>query len=218
MTADTQKPYPLGEEIANAVTHGLGTAAAIVATTLLLVKGSGSLSGWQLAGIAVYGGSMITLFLASTLYHAIHHEASKAVLKRIDHIAIYLLIAGSYTPFMSITLQSASAHALLTVVWGLALIGLVFKIYFIHRFPRVSLITYLVMGWLAMFMVYELWQVLPRPGFWLLIAGGLCYTVGAAFYAMKNMRYSHAIWHLWVIAGAVCHCVSIGLYVIPPVA
>ena len=207
--------YPLGEEIANAITHGLGAAAAIVATTLLLVKGVPTLSGWHLAGVAVYGASMITLFLASTLYHAIHHHPSKAVLKRIDHCAIYLLIAGTYTPFMSITLHSASAHMLLAVVWGLAAVGIVFKIFFINRYQRISLATYLVMGWLAMFVVFELWHVMPRAGFNLLLAGGICYTVGAVFYAMKSVRYSHAIWHLWVIAGAVCHCVSIGIYVIP---
>jgi hemolysin III len=216
MTANAHNPYPLGEEIANAVTHGLGTAGAIVATTLLLVKGVHSLSGWQLAGVCVYGASMITLFLASTLYHAIHHHASKVVLKRIDHCAIYLLIAGSYTPFMSIALQSTSSYILLGVVWALALIGILFKVFFIHRFPRLSLATYLIMGWLAMFLVYELWQVMPRAGFNLLVIGGLCYTVGAVFYAMKKLRYSHAIWHLWVIAGAVCHCVAIGVYVIPP--
>ncbi len=207
--------YSHGEEIANAVTHGLGAAAAIVALTLLLTKGIPVLSGWQLAGVAVYGASLVALFLASTLYHAIPHPRAKDILKRIDHAAIYLLIAGTYTPFMAIALHTTAAWVLLAVVWSLAAAGVVFKIFFVHRFRWLSLGTYLVMGWLAMFLVYELWQALPRPGFTLLLAGGVCFTAGAVFYAMKSVRYTHAIWHLWVVAGAACHCVAIGAYVIP---
>lgn len=209
------RDYSVGEEIANAVAHGLGTLAAVVALTLMLVKAPPTLSGWQLAGIAAYGGSLVLLFLCSTLYHSFSHPPARAVLKRLDHSAIFLLIAGTYTPFLMLTLHSRLASVLLVVLWLIAIAGIVFKIFFVHRFPRVSLITYLVMGWLAMFVVYQLWQVLPHGGFNLLIAGGLCYTIGAIFYAMKRVRYTHAIWHLWVIAGAVCHCVAIGVYVIP---
>lgn len=207
--------YPLGEEIANAVTHGLGVAAAIVGLTLLLTKGIPVLSGWELAAVAIYGGSLVALFLASTLYHAIPNPRAKDILKRIDHGAIYLLIAGTYTPFMTIKLHSEAAHLLLGVVWSLALAGVIFKIFFVHRFKWLSLSTYLIMGWLALFVVYELWHALDRTGFVLLLAGGLCFTIGAVFYAMKSLRYTHAIWHLWVVAGATCHCVAIGLYVIP---
>lgn len=207
--------YSLGEEIANAVTHGLGTAAAIVGLTLLLVKGIPVLSGWHLAGLVVYGSSLVVLFLFSTLYHAIPDPRAKDILKRIDHGAIFVLIAGTYTPFMSITLHSTASHVLLGVVWSLALAGVIFKVFFVHHFRWLSLATYLLMGWLAMFVVYELWQALPRAGFSLLLVGGLCYTVGAGFYALKSIRYTHAIWHLWVVAGAACHAVAIGLYVIP---
>lgn len=207
--------YPLGEEIANAVTHGLGVAAAIVGLTLLLTKGIPVLSGWELAAVAIYGGSLVALFLASTLYHAIPHPRAKDILKRIDHGAIYVLIAGTYTPFMTIKLHSEAAHLLLGVVWSLAAAGVIFKIFFVHRFQWLSLSTYLIMGWLALFVVYELWHALDRTGFVLLLAGGLCFTIGAVFYAMKSLRYTHAIWHLWVVAGATCHCVAIGLYVIP---
>lgn len=207
--------YTLGEEIANAITHGLGTAAAIVALTLMIVKALPALSGWQMAGIAVYGGSMISLFLSSTLYHSLTHPPTKAVLKRFDHSMIYLLIAGTYTPFLMITLKSAMAQALLVVIWALALGGVLFKIFFVHRFKRASLITYLAMGWLSLLVVYELYEALPSPAFNLLIAGGLSYTLGAAFYAAKQYRYTHAIWHLFVLGGAACHCVSIAAYVIP---
>lgn len=217
-TAGSAQPpagYALGEEIANAVTHGLGAAAAIVALTLLLAKGIPVLSGWELAGVAIYGGSLVTLFLASTLYHAIMHPRAKDILKRVDHGAIYVLIAGTYTPFLAIALDSTAAHMLLAVVWSLAVAGIIFKIFFVHRFEWLSLSTYLMMGWLALFLIYELWNALPRPGFTLLLAGGFCFTLGAIFYAMKSVRYTHAIWHVWVLAGATCHCVSIGLYVIP---
>jgi hemolysin III len=207
--------YSVGEEIANAVTHGLAAAAAIVGMTLLLARGIPVLSGWELAGIVVYGGSLVTLFLASTLYHAITHPRAKDILKRVDHGAIYVLIAGTYTPFMSIALHSTAAHVLLAVVWPLALAGVVFKIFFVHRFEWLSLSTYLIMGWLAIFVIYQLWFALPRTGFLLLVAGGLCFTLGAVFYAMKSKRFTHAIWHLWVVAGASCHCVAIGAYVIP---
>lgn len=207
--------YTLGEEIANAVTHGLGTAAAIVALTLMIVKALPALSGWQMAGIAVYGGSMISLFLSSTLYHSMTHPSAKAVLKRFDHSMIYLLIAGTYTPFLMITLKSAMAQALLVIIWTLALGGVLFKIFFVHRFKRASLITYLAMGWLSLLVVYELYEALPSPAFNLLIAGGLSYTLGAAFYAAKQYRYTHAIWHLFVLGGAACHCVAIAAYVIP---
>jgi len=190
--------YNQGEEIANAITHGLGTAAAIVGLTLLLVKGIPVLSGWDLVGLVVYGSSLVVLFLFSTLYHAIPNPRAKDILKRIDHGAIYVLIAGTYTPFMSITLHSTASYVLLGIVWTLALAGVIFKVFFVHHFRWLSLATYLLMGWLAMFVVYELWQALPRAGFSLLLVGGLCYTVGAVFYALKSIRYTHAIWHLWV--------------------
>lgn len=215
MTANTHSGYTLGEEIANAIIHGLGMAAAIVALTLLLVKGAPVLSGGELAGVAVYGGSLIMLFLTSTLYHGMTHLPTKAVFKRLDHCAIYLLIAGTYTPIMMITLGTPSAHWLLGVVWALAIIGVVFKAFFVHRYKRLSLATYLLMGWLSVLVLWQLWEKLPRPGFWLLLAGGLCFTIGAAFYTAKQYRYTHAIWHVFVLAGAACHCVMIGVYVIP---
>ena len=207
--------YTLGEEIANAITHGLGTAAAIVALTLMIVKALPALSGWQMAGIAVYGGSMISLFLSSTLYHSLTHPPTKAVLKRFDHSMIYLLIAGTYTPFLMITLKSAMAQTLLVIIWALALGGVLFKIFFVHRFKRASLITYLAMGWLSLLVVYELYEALPSPAFNLLIAGGLSYTLGAAFYAAKQYRYTHAIWHLFVLGGSLCHFIAVLAQVVP---
>lgn len=216
MTTSVPAAYGVAEEIANAVSHGLGFAGAIVATTLLLVKGLPVLDASQLAGVAVYGASLILLFLCSTLYHAVTHAPGKAVLKRLDHCAIYLLIAGSYTPLLLITLESLPlARIMLWVIWAIAVAGVAFKLLFIHRFKRLSLVTYLLMGWLSLLLVRDLWTALPRDGFWLLIGGGLCFTVGALFYAAKRYPYTHAIWHVFVVAGASCHAVLIGQYVIP---
>ena len=207
--------YSRADDIASAAIHGVGAVAALVACVLLINKGFGVLSGWQLAGVALYGASLIVLFSASTLYHAVLDPPLKDRLKRIDHGAIFVVIAGTYTPFMSITLQSQMATALLAIVWSLAVAGVVLKIFHVHRFRWLSLATYLTMGWLALFVFWELWQALPRPGFWLLLGGGGCFTLGTVFYAMKSVRYTHAIWHLWVVAGAACHAVAVGIYVIP---
>jgi hemolysin III len=215
MQASEITPYSLGEEIANAVTHGLGTAAAIVALTLMMVKSAGALGAANIAGVAVYGASLIILFLCSTLYHSFGNPSVKAVLKRLDHSAIFVLIAGTYTPFLLITLQSPLAHVLLFVIWGMAITGVLFKVFFIHRLKRASLAIYLLMGWLSLLVVYELYVALPTPGFALLVAGGLAYSIGAVFYAAKNYHYTHAIWHLFVLGGAACHCVAIAVYVIP---
>lgn len=207
--------YSIGEEIANSISHGLGIAAAIVCLTLMLVKGIPVLSAGDIAAVSVYGGSLILMFLFSTLYHAVTHMPSKALFKRLDHCAIYLLIAGTYTPFMVISLQTSGAWWLLTTVWVLAIAGVLFKAFFINRFKRLSLATYLLMGWLSLLVVYELYQVLPGGGFALLLIGGLCFTLGVLFYVAKTLPFNHAIWHLFVLGGTICHAVSIGIYVIP---
>ncbi len=207
--------YSVREEIANAVAHGLGAAAAIVALTLMIVKAWPTLNGWQIGGIALYGGSLVLLFLCSTLYHSITHPGARAVLKRMDHSAIFLLIAGTYTPFLMLTLQTTMAKILLIALWVIAIVGVVFKIFFVHRFKRLSLFSYLAMGWLALLVIADLYHALPAAAFTLLVAGGLCYTIGAFFYAAKQYNYTHAIWHLFVLAGAASHCVAIAVYVIP---
>lgn len=207
--------YHLGEEIANAVAHGLGAVAAIVALTLMVVKALPTLHGWQMAGIVLYGASLVLLFLCSTLYHSVTHPGARAVFKRLDHSAIFLLIAGTYTPFLMLTLGSTQASALLVALWLIAVAGVAFKLVFVHRFQRLSLFSYLAMGWLAVLVLADLYQALPPAAFRLLVAGGLAYTVGAAFYAAKQYTYTHAIWHLFVLAGAASHCIAIGVYVIP---
>lgn len=207
--------YSISEEIANAITHGLGVAAAIVALTLMLVKGIPVLSGTEIAAVSVYGASLIILFLASTLYHAITHSSTKSVLKRIDHCAIFFLIAGTYTPLLIISLDSVRSQVLFYVIWAAAFTGILLKAIYINKFKRLSLIMYLMMGWASVILIYEIYQNLPFGGFLLLISGGLAFSLGVPFYIAKKTRYTHAIWHVFVLAGAVCHCLTISLYVIP---
>lgn len=211
----TLSTYSPQEELANAMSHGLGALLAIVGTVLLLLKGSHHLSTVQLGGLCVYGLSMIALFGASTLYHSIQAPSARVLLKQMDHSAIYLLIAGTYTPFLLITLQgSTTAHVMLWVLWGLAAIGIIFKLFFVGRFHKVSLITYLLMGWLSLILIRDIYHALDHAGLVLLIAGGLSYTLGTLFYAAKRYAFTHAIWHLFVLGGAVCHFLSIYWYVL----
>lgn len=207
--------YSSKEELANAITHGLGALIAVIGTILLLNKGASHLSQGQMIGILIYGISMVVLFAASTLYHSIQAPRARVFLKQMDHSAIYLLIAGTYTPFLTISLHSDNARVLLWVLWSLAAIGIIFKVFFVYRFKKVSLITYLLMGWLALFLIKDIYHALAPAGFHLLIAGGLSYTLGTLFYAAKRFSYTHAIWHLFVLGGAVCHFLAIYWYVLP---
>ncbi|MDE2419609.1 MAG: hemolysin III family protein [Gammaproteobacteria bacterium] len=209
-------PYYPHEEFANALSHGLGMLAAIVATVFMLMKAAASnLSHQQIVGVAVYGISMIVLFLSSTLYHSAKNEVQKTILNRLDHCAIYLLIAGSYTPFLMITLHTTLADVLLVIIWLLAFAGIIFKIFYIDKFPRTSLATYLLMGWLSILAMYQLYQVAPIQLLYLLVAGGLSYSIGTIFYAINKIPYNHAIWHIFVLAGAALHCWAIWQFVIP---
>lgn len=209
-------PYYPHEEFANAISHGLGMLAAIVATVFMLMKAAASnLSHQQIVGVAVYGISMIVLFLSSTLYHSAKNEVQKTILNRLDHCAIYLLIAGSYTPFLMITLHTTLADVLLVIIWLLAAAGIIFKIFYIDKFPRTSLATYLLMGWLSILAMYQLYQVAPIQLLYLLVAGGLSYSIGTIFYAINKIPYNHAIWHVFVLAGAALHCWAIWQFVIP---
>ncbi|AXI02479.1 PAQR family membrane homeostasis protein TrhA [Aquirhabdus parva] len=219
--SEQEKPfephYPY-EEVANSVSHGLGMLAAIVASVFMLMKATAPtahLSDGQVAGVAVYGASMILLFLSSTLYHSAVDPARKAMFNRLDHCAIYLLIAGSYTPFLMITLKTTLADVLLIIIWALAVAGIAFKIFFIDKFPRTSLATYLMMGWLSIIAIYQLYQVAQMPLVYLLIAGGVSYSVGTIFYAINKIPYNHAIWHIFVLVGAALHCFAIWQFVIP---
>ncbi|MEJ4045449.1 PAQR family membrane homeostasis protein TrhA [Erwinia sp. SLM-02] len=206
--------YSLAEEIANSISHGVGCLFGIIGLVLLLTQAIESRAGaLAITSYSLYGGSMILLFLASTLYHAIPHQRAKYWLKKLDHAAIYLLIAGTYTPFLLVGLKSPLAHGLMAVIWSLALAGIVFKLAFAHRFEALSLVTYLLMGWLSLIVLYQMVTKLPAGSVWLLAAGGVIYSLGVIFYVSKRIPYNHAIWHGFVLGGSLCHFFAIYLYV-----
>ncbi|RLM21688.1 hemolysin III family protein [Brenneria alni] len=206
--------YSLAEEIANSVSHGIGLVFGIVGLVLLLVQAvNNGADSIAITSYSLYGGSIILLFLASTLYHAIPSPRAKPWLKKFDHCAIYVLIAGTYTPFLLVGLNSPLAQGLMVVIWSMALIGVIFKLAFAHRFEMLSLITYLVMGWLSLVVIYQLAMTLSIGGVTLLAIGGVIYTLGVIFYASQRIPYNHAIWHGFVLGGSVCHFLAIYLYV-----
>ncbi|WP_339726205.1 hemolysin III family protein [uncultured Paraglaciecola sp.] len=205
------RPYSPLEESLNAITHGLGFIAAIVGLVLMLLRADGIYG--QVVSV-VFGVSMMMMFLSSTLYHGVSHPDLKTLLKTIDHSAIYVLIAGTYTPLMVLAVGGTVGLVAMVLIWSIAITGIVFKCFANNRFPKLSLVTYLLMGWLAIFFVYPLYNSLESAGFYLLLAGGLCYTVGVVFYAAKKVQFTHAIWHLFVAAGCFCHYLTIYCYVI----
>ncbi|MBE6468793.1 MAG: hemolysin III family protein [Coriobacteriaceae bacterium] len=208
--------YTVGEEIANSVTHGIGALLAIAALVLLIVKAA--IAGSHPASLAaaiVFGISLVLEYTASTLYHAIQVPVAKRVFRTIDHSCIYLLIAGSYTPFLLVTLGDAGGARLFVLIWALAAAGILFEMIGRERQPRwVTIAIYLAMGWLVVFCLPELVARLDPAPLALLVAGGLSYTAGTAFYLLKRVRYMHSVWHLWVLAGSVCQFLAVILFVI----
>lgn len=208
--------YTLGEEIANSVTHGIGCLLAIAGLVLLIVRAAfGGATPEQLISAIVFGVTLILEYLASTLYHAIQVPAAKRIFRIIDHASIYLLIAGSYTPFCLITLEPYDGIVLFCVVWTLAFLGITFEIVGRQRQPRwVTILIYLVMGWLVVVRLPVLISALHPIALALLVVGGLCYTFGTIFYLLKRVRYMHSVWHLWVLAGSIFIFMAVILFVI----
>jgi hemolysin III len=216
MSASPASEYSDIEERANAITHGVGVVLGVVGLILLLIRAFDYQADMlTVASMAVYGSSIILLFLASTLYHSITTEKTKRLLKTLDHCAIYLLIAGSYTPFLLVGLRTPLAMGLMAVIWGIALVGIIMKIAFVYRFKRLSLFIYLAMGWLSLIVVYQLAMNIDIGGLVLLAVGGVIYSLGVIFYVAKRIPYNHAIWHLFVLAGCACHFFAIYLFVTP---
>lgn len=211
MATAVARRYTVGEEIFNAVTHGVGAALGIAGMVILLVYSD---DAWKAVSSAIYGGSMILLFLMSCLYHAIAAPKAKKVFRVFDHTSIFLLIAGTYTPFTLITLRGWIGWTLFGIVWACAVVGVVLNSVSIERFRRFSQICYIASGWCIVIAFVPLWQNLPLPGIVLLLAGGVAYTAGVLFYRAKTHHYTHSVWHLFVLAGAVLHYVDILLYVI----
>ncbi len=198
------------EELVNAATHGLGVLLSLAGGAVLVVLASLTGDPWKIVGAAVFLASLLVLYSASTAYHAVRSPAAKKRLKIFDHAAIYVLIAGTYTPFTLGALRGPWGWTLFGVIWGLALAGVVFKVFFTGRYPRLSTLIYLGMGWLVLVAARPLFTHLDAAAISWLVAGGVAYTVGTRFYHSPR-RYSHAVWHVFVIGGSVCHAVAIGL-------
>lgn len=209
------KLYTLGEEIAHAVTHGIGAALSVAGLTLLVVLAVLHGDIYQMVSFSIYGATLFVLYLASTLYHSFQHPEVKHVFRILDHMAIFLLIAGTYTPFLLVGIRGPWGWTLLVIIWGMAILGIAFKVLFIRHFERVSVLAYVLMGWLGVVAFRELWTSIPTGGLVWLGMGGAAYTIGILFYAMEKKRYSHAIWHLFVLGGSICHYLAILLYLAP---
>ena len=213
MSTITERPQSRGEEIANGVTHALGLVASVVALPVLVIRTAARADGWQIAGAAVFGSTLVLLYLASTIYHALPSGQAKRTLRVLDHSAIYLLIAGTYTPFLLGALRGTWGWTLLAVIWTLAILGVVAKWTLGFRLPRLSTVLYVAMGWLIIVALRPLAAHVSPTGLAWLIAGGLSYTGGVVFFATDGrLRYGHALWHLFVLGGSVCHFVAVLWY------
>ncbi|CAA9446279.1 MAG: FIG01964566: Predicted membrane protein, hemolysin III homolog [uncultured Rubrobacteraceae bacterium] len=216
MTGNGSPPVVVREEVANSVTHGLGLLAGIVGAVVLVVLGAERGEAWHVVSAAVYGITLVALYAASTLYHVLKGTRAGGALRVLDHCAIYLLIAGTYTPITLVSLRGGWGWTLFGLVWSLALAGIVFKILATGRFAVLSTVVYVLMGWLCIIAVKPMLVLLSPGALALLAAGGVLYTAGTVFYHSRRVPYSHAVWHLFVVAGSVCHYLAIALYVLVP--
>jgi hemolysin III len=208
------REYPLGEEIANAITHGLGAAGSVAALILMLVYSVRSGDPYKIGSSVTFGVSLVFLYLASTLYHSLTPAKAKRVFKVLDHAGVYLLIAGTYTPFTLVTLRGTWGWSIFAAIWTLAVAGIATEAFWVDRPRWLSAAVYVGMGWMVVVAFGPLVASLPTGGLALLVAGGLAYTVGTVFYIFKRIPYFHAVWHLWVIGGSVCHVLAVILYVL----
>lgn len=202
------------EEIAHAITHGIGALLSIVALVLLIVYASLNGNPWQIVSVTVFGSTMLFMYLCSTIVHILPEGKRKDILQIFDHSSIYLFIAGSYTPLLLVLIQGEIGWILFAIVWGIALIGVVFKIFFVKKFLVMSTLIYVLMGWIIVFAWGPLTNAFDSNGLLLLIIGGVFYTVGAVFYVWRGFPYHHAVWHLFVLAGSTFHFFTIFYYVI----
>lgn len=209
------QPDTLKEEIANSITHGVGTGLSVIGGIVLVALAATYGDIWRVVSLSIYAGSLVVLYLASTLYHSFQNPRIKHILRIVDHAAIYVLIAGSYTPFLLVSLRGAWGWTLLGIIWGLAVLGILFKTMFIHKFPKLSTLVYIGMGWLCIVAAQEMLTRIPMGGLIWLAAGGLLYTSGVIFYAWRKLPYHHAVWHVFVLAGSACHYLAILFYVLP---
>ncbi len=207
--------YSLLEEIFNSIIHATGVLVSLAGLVLLIIFSSLYGTASHIVSCTVFGFTLVLLYTASTLYHSFRKPRIKHVFKIIDHSCIYVLIAGTYTPFMLITVRGVLGWTIFGIVWFLAVLGILFKTFFIHRFKILSTFAYILMGWLVIFAIKPIFQTLPGSAILWLVSGGLAYTGGTIFYAWKKLPFNHAIWHLFVLAGSICHFFAVLFYVVP---
>lgn len=203
------------EELINSFTHFIGAMLGIAGLVILTVMSARQGSALKVVSSVIFGSSLIIMYLSSAIYHAVRQPKVKLFFKVMDHTAIYLLIAGTYTPVVLVSLGGAWGWSLFGVIWGLALLGLIFKVFATGKMELVSVFAYIGMGWLALIAIKKIYLSLTLPGFAWLLIGGVSYTLGVIFYAWDELRFGHAIWHLFVLGGSICHFFLIMLYVIP---
>ena len=200
------------EEFANTVSHGLGLILSIIGSSILIIIGIQDQDSWQLIGYIIYGISLITLYLFSTIYHGLTQSRLKAIFRRLDHAAIYLLIAGTYTPVILIALRMTWVIYLLPIVWTMAIFGIYIKVFYIHKYEKLSIKYYIIMGWLALIAAKPLFESIPIESFLWIIAGGISYSTGIIFFLWNRLPYQHTIWHIFVLLGSISHYIGI-LYI-----
>ena len=206
--------YSPFEEKLNIITHAIGIVIAVASLVVLVVRSAMFGTGWHLAGSIVFGISMIVLYSASTAYHSVRSPQLRQRLRVFDHTAIYVLIAGTYTPFALVTLNGTTGWIIFGLAWGLALTGTILKLFFTGRFNHASTILYVSMGWMAIFVIRSLFANLSIEAFFWLIGGGVAYTVGAVLYSIDRIPLNHAIFHVFVLLGTICHVITVGVYLI----
>ncbi len=206
--------YTVGEDIANAVSHGIGALAAYIGLIYLVYTSSVNGTVTDVIAFSVYGTSLIFMFLMSTLYHAIFHDMTRSIFKRLDHSAIFVLIAGTYVPFTFTVINSVLSYIILGVLILIAILGIVLKTFFVGRYKRISTLVYVIMGWLIIFEVKPLIANLNSQALIFLVAGGVIYTLGAVVYAVSTFKYHHFVWHIFVMLAAVCHYIVIAFYIL----
>lgn len=199
-------------EIGNLLTHSFGLGLAVCGTVFLVAKATAS-GGLRLFSFLVYGLCITALYASSSLYHSLWDAKSKKVFRRLDHSAIYMAIAGTFTPVALLTIQGAFGLGIFVVIWSFAAIGIAFKLIFPHRYAKASVTAYVLMGWIGVVAVKPVVEALPQAALWLLLSGGLFYTAGTIFYSRKRLPYNHMIWHFFVLGGSICHFLALYLYV-----
>jgi hemolysin III len=207
-----KRRYTHGEEIAHSITHGIGAGLSILALVLMVVRSAGGGDPWRVVSVSIFGTSLFVLYISSTIYHALYNPQARHVFKILDHSGIYFLIAGSYTPFLLISLRGGWGWAMFGVVWFLALMGILFKAFFAGRFKLISTLLYLAMGWLCAIAIKPMLANVPHGALIWLLAGGVAYSGGTFFYLWRGMKFHHAVWHVFVLAGSFCHFQAVYRY------